>query len=85
MNKKSLLPCPFCGGEASFEDDFEITPIIDKNGAYVDADISGGNMAWVVCKNCGASTKEYIVNEGDFDWCEEAERRAVEAWNRRTE
>lgn len=80
-----LEPCPFCGGEAKIETDFEIEPVLDENGAYIDADISGGNTAWVTCKNCGASTKEYTVSEGDFDWCEEAANQAIKAWNGRIE
>lgn len=38
MPETKLLPCPFCGGEAKYESDLNIVPLIDENGAYVDYD-----------------------------------------------
>lgn len=70
-----LKPCPFCGGEAKLHSSFEIHPIIDQNGAYVDADINEDGMSWVYCTHCHASTAEVDV---------ENEKEAIDDWNRRT-
>lgn len=69
-----LKPCPFCGGRAKLHNGFEIHPVIDVNGAYVDADINSDGMSWVYCTQCHASTVEVDVGN---------EEKAINAWNRR--
>lgn len=69
-----LKPCPFCKGKAKFRDSLVITPVIDENGAYVDADISDDRPYWIECIVCHATS-------GDFN----EEDEAIEAWNRRVD
>lgn len=68
-----LLPCPFCGGEAKLHDGLVIIPVIDENGAYIDADVED-TPAWVECAACGAATDG--VDSAD---------EAISAWNRRAQ
>lgn len=69
-----LKPCPFCGGTANFTHSLTIDPVIDENGAYVDADL----YYWesVRCSNCNAEI--YSDNEN------EKEGITVDKWNTRT-
>ena len=69
-------PCPFCGGEAKYESDINITPLIDENGAYVDYDRMD---YWerVYCKECSAE----IVSISE----DEEEEITIKKWNRRNE
>ena len=69
----TLLPCPFCGGEAKLHDGVVVIPVIDENGAYIDADVED-TPAWVECAACGAATDG--VDSAD---------EAIAAWNRRAE
>jgi Lar family restriction alleviation protein len=66
-----LKKCPFCGGEAELHDGVVIIPVIDENGAYIDADVED-TPAWVECVACGAATDG--VDSAD---------EAIAAWNRR--
>mgnify|MGYP001323074540 CR=1 FL=1 len=59
-----LLPCPFCGGEAKLHESFKIIPVIDENGACVDADIEN-SPSWVYCTACNAAGQEFDVDEND--------------------
>ena len=69
---KSLSPCPFCGGEAKFDCSLEVDPVIDENGAYIDADV----WYWecITCTECGVKIE---LDE------EEPEETTVRKWNSR--
>lgn len=67
-----LKPCPFCGGKAETKSCVNVTPIIDENGAYVDADTS--YFEWTGCPICDIGF--YIVED-------EPEGVTIERWNRR--
>lgn len=69
-----LLPCPFCGGEAEYKSELYIDPVIDEDGAYVDAE--SYYYEWVTCKNCGAEIQS--ANE------DEPEGITIQKWNQRT-
>lgn len=73
MAEYELKPCPFCGGEAKYENSMEMNPVIDESGAYVDADF----VYWetVYCTKCKVQ-----IFSGDND---EDEGYAIELWNRR--
>ena len=50
--------CPFCGGSAKLCDNGFEAPIIDpESGAYVDMEISEGDIFWSECESCGAMTQ----------------------------
>lgn len=68
---EKLKPCPFCGGGARVTDDVCVIPVIDENGAYVDAEFEELPV-FVHCTVCGAETYGYETAE-----------EAIEAWNRR--
>ena len=71
-----LKPCPFCGGKAKLHSEIDIVPVIDTNGAYVDADINV-YPSWVECTECGATGEAFDNGEeSDTD-------KAIIAWNRR--
>lgn len=72
MIEIDLLPCPFCGGEAKYVSHLSVEPIIDDNGAYIDADTY--YHEYVFCQNCGAT----IELEED-----EEDGLTIEKWNRR--
>ena len=76
MTNYILKPCPFCGGKAVLNGGMEITPILDENGAYIDADFKEYPF-YVECSICG-SIGQAFDNNDDND-----EADAVEAWNRR--
>ena len=71
MSDVELKPCPFCGGVAEHHSILNVTPVIDENGAYIDADDE--YYEWVECTECKAST---LVTE--------YENESVELWNRRS-
>ena len=67
-------PCPFCGGEAKLMGGKVYTiPEIDRNGAYVGADIEV-EPSWVECQSCHAMGQV-------FDESDEDPENAVAAWN----
>lgn len=74
MKDTELKPCPFCGGEAKYESDMNIDPLIDENGAYVDYDRID---YWerVYCIECGAEIDS--ISE------DEEEEITIKKWNRR--
>lgn len=70
--------CPFCGGEGKLMGGKVYTiPVIDRNGAYVDADIEV-EPSWVECQSCHAMGQT-------FDETDEDAENAVAAWNRRAD
>ena len=72
IKKPELKRCPFCGGEAQTKSNILVTPIIDENGAYVDADTS--YWEWTGRPIC----------EIGFDLAEdEPEGTTIAKWNRR--
>ena len=68
---EKLLPCPFCGGEASYRDDGLWRKVYDEDGAIIDVDISEPCVFIVEC-SCGAQ----IVSD-------ESQGAVTAAWNRR--
>lgn len=71
-----LKPCPFCGGEA----------------AVKPQDVYMSKAVFVHCKTCKARVMEryegkHIRQDGTYYSLslEDAERKAIEAWNRRAE
>ena len=70
MYTEKLKPCPFCGGPAEFRTE----PDVDECGCC-----TGYGWTQVVCKECGARTRECF--------CEFPEKlntaEARDAWNRR--
>lgn len=72
--KPKLKWCPFCGGEAETKSLIDVIPIIDENGAYVDAITS--YFEWTGCPICEIG---FTIAE------EEPEGTTVEKWNRRVD
>ena len=74
MNRYDLKPCPFCGGKAFLE---------DHHRAFINAQTS--IVAFVRCKVCNARSPRFKVADfGHTSHSGEANRKAIEAWNRRT-
>lgn len=75
-NEDNELPeidvCPYCGGRGMLCDDGYEEPVIDKNGAYIDMDISEGETFWCQCEECDAMTQ-----------VEDSPEKAIQLWNRR--
>lgn len=67
-----LKRCPFCGGKAETEERIDVQPVVDQNGAYVDADVL--YMERTGCPRCDI-----------WFWigADEQEGTTVERWNRR--
>lgn len=85
-----LRPCPFCGGEAKVLGGFEIIPILDSNGAYIDADMDEGYGYSVQCQSCFALIEEPWLSEDseevkkyDGDVAEATYQRVIKRWNNR--
>ena len=71
-DKPTLKSCPFCGGEAETHGKIDVIPIMDRNGAFVDADVL--YYEWTGCPACNIG----------FDLGEdEPEGLTVKKWNRR--
>ena len=70
-----LKPCPFCGGKAEFKSSIKVEPILDANGAYIDAD----TFYWeqTGCPKCDI----WFTNLDD----DEKEEITKDRWNRRAE
>ncbi len=66
---ETLLPCPFCGGEA------KLVTGTRRDGEYVE------NCAFVRCERCGAKT--YELHECMTPY--EVQKCATELWNERAE
>jgi len=67
-----VKPCPFCSGKAVTGNKLDVEPIIDQNGAYVDANTY--YYEWTGCPKC-----DIWFNIGE----DEPEGSTVEKWNRR--
>lgn len=72
IKKQRLERCPFCGGEAETKAHIHVIPIMDENGAYVDADTS--YFEWTGCPICEIG---FTIAE------EEPDGITIEKWNRR--
>lgn len=72
---KALKPCPFCGGSPE-----RVYRHGDERYAYADT-------VKYRCTSCNASSGEACgdTSKGGYADNRTVERRAVEAWNRRTE
>lgn len=70
--KPRLENCPFCGGKAETHNKVDVTPVIDQNGAYVDADTL--YYEWTGCPAC-----DIWINLTE----DEPEGTTVKKWNRR--
>ena len=68
-----LKPCPFCGGK----------PYLETNHrAFIKAQTT--KVAYVRCRNCNARTERFALTDfGHTSFSEEANKKAIEAWNRR--
>jgi Lar family restriction alleviation protein len=67
-----LKPCPFCGGEA-----FLVLPVNVKETLRYEGDVA--------CKCCQANVSAKSASTGFyFKTREEARKKAIKAWNRRT-
>lgn len=69
-----LKTCPFCGGEAMYKSWIDIVPILDENGAYVDADTN-----YYEKTGCQACDIWFWAEEDD------PEDITIERWNRRVQ
>lgn len=70
-----LKPCPFCGGKPYLE---------KRHRAFINAETT--RVAFVRCKDCEARTKRFpLVDFGHTSSSEEANKAAIEAWNRRVQ
>lgn len=70
-----LLPCPFCGSKAEYHSKLDVEPVIDSNGAYVDADTF--YYEYTGCPNC-----EIWFYSTDND--DEPEGSTILKWNKRS-
>ena len=69
----NLKPCPHCGGEAYLE---------RKHRAFIHAQTT--RVAFVRCTECNARSGRYKLEDySTRNASTEAERLAVESWNRR--
>ena len=68
-----LKPCPFCGGKPYLE---------TSHRAFIKAKTT--KVAFVRCRSCEARTGRFELSAfGRSSFSEEANRRAIDAWNRR--
>lgn len=70
---EELKPCPFCGGK----------PHLEKNHrAFIKSETT--RVAFVRCHNCNARTERFELRDfGHTSFSYEANKKAIEAWNRR--
>lgn len=71
-NGITLLPCPFCGGEAAFEQPHYWGPFVEAKVTCI------GVLEGNIYHSCGQAKAFASART-----IEDAERRAVEKWNRR--
>ena len=70
-----LKPCPFCGGKPYLE---------TRHRAFIKAQTT--RVAFVRCTECEARTQRFELQAfGHTSYSEEANKKAIEAWNRRAE
>lgn len=73
MKIEPLKPCPFCGGPAYLE---------TNHRAFIKGETT--KVAYVRCTECNARSGRYELRDfGCTSTSGEANRLAVEAWNRR--
>lgn len=71
--KKTLLPCPFCGGDPKLE---------SSSRAVISAQTE--RVAYVYCRNCHArSPRIRLAKYGCTSYSKDAVEEAARAWNRR--
>ena len=71
--KYDILPCPHCGGKAYLE---------RKQRAFIDGEST--RVAFVRCTKCHARSGRFKLEDfGSPNHSAVAERKAVEAWNKR--
>ena len=58
-------------------------PFCGNEGTLVTRYLNRGKMVAVLCQDCGASARAFLTE--DYFIEDEAERKAIEAWNRRAE
>lgn len=70
-----LKPCPFCGGKPYLE---------THHRAFIKAKTT--RVAFVRCRECEARTQRFELTDfGRTSHSEEANKKAIEAWNRRAD
>lgn len=70
-----LKPCPFCGGRPYLE---------TSHRAFIDAQTT--KVAFVRCRDCNARTARFkLADFGRTSHSQQANEKAIEAWNRRTD
>ena len=70
-----LKPCPFCGGKPYLE---------TRHRAFIQAQTT--RVAFVRCTKCNARTNRFELQSfGRTSSSKEANEKAAEAWNRRTD
>lgn len=70
-----LKPCPFCGGKPYLE---------TSHRAFIKAKTT--KVAYVRCRDCEARTQRFELEAfGHTSRSEAANKKAIEAWNRRAE
>lgn len=72
MKTPELKPCPFCGGEATIEDNAGEYPMFDEYGEFADSAFNEADSFWVECDRCHTICGISL-----------SEAEAVSAWNRR--
>ena len=71
---EKLKPCPFCGGKPYLE---------THHRAFIKAKTT--RVAFVRCRECEARTQRFELTDfGRTSYSEEASKKAIEAWNRRS-
>ena len=70
-----LKPCPFCGGR----------PYLEANHrAFINGETT--RVAFVRCRSCNARSGRFELRDfGRTSISTEANQKAIEAWNRRTD